>query len=396
MMSVEAATLLHQSRSPQSAQKSGPLAGCGRVLIVCPGGLENGGGIGRQMAYFLGALDPAAETPRYTVTDSRGPWFLGTSRKKSIISAFYLAACAARMGLARTKRRPALAHINITGRGSTFRKLALVAAANIVGLRYLLHVHDYDYVADYAGRGKRLQALVRRAFQGAERVIVLGARDKVNLQDALELPSSKVVVLHNAVPDPNPSDARRDVDNPVRLLFLGYLSERKGVSDLLQALASDTVSSLDWQLTMAGGGDLDLYRHKAAALGLADRIVFPGWLDRPAVAEACRQTDILVLPSYAEGLAMAVLEGLSYGLAVITTPVGAHAEVIEEGVSGLMLPPGDIPVLAAALARTITDPVLRRKLQHGARGRFLEKFEAHAYSARLAALHTELLANARS
>ena len=148
-------------------------------------------------------------------------------------------------------------------------------------------------------------------------------------------------------------------------------------------------------MTIAGGGDLDLYRSKAALLGLADRIIFPGWLDRPAVAEACRQSEILVLPSYAEGLAMAVLEGLSYGLAVITTPVGAHAEVIEEGISGLMLPPGDVPALATALARTIADPSLRWKLQCGARERFLKKFEAHAYSVRLAALHAEVLADAR-
>jgi glycosyltransferase involved in cell wall biosynthesis len=395
MISTEAATTLHQSRLPRGTQQSGLIAGHGQVLIVCPGGLENGGGIGRQMAYFLGALDPAASPPRYTVMDSRGPWFLGASRKKSILSVFYLAACAARLVIARTARERALAHINITGRGSTFRKLAIVAAANIVGLRYLLHVHDYDYAADYAGRGKRLQSLVRCAFQGAERVIVLGARDKTNLQNALHLSPSKVMVLHNAVPDPQPSDAWHDADDTVRLLFLGYLSERKGVSDLLQALASDIVRSLDWQMTVAGGGDLDLYRSKAVSLGLADRIVFPGWLDRPAAAEACRQTDILVLPSYAEGLAMAVLEGLSYGLVVITTPVGAHTEVIEEGISGLMLPPGDIPALATALARTIADPGLRRKLQRGARDRFLEKFEAHAYSARLAALHAQILADAR-
>ena len=395
MTSAEAATALHQKLLSQSGQESSQIAGRGQVLIVCPGGLENGGGIGRQMAYFLGALDHTASPPRYTVIDSRGPWFLGASPTKSILSIFYLAACAVRLGLARTAREPTLAHINITGRGSTFRKLVLVAAAHVVGLRYLLHVHDYDYAADYINRGEHLQGLVRRAFQGAERVIVLGARDKMNLQNALQLMPSKVVVLHNAVPDPHPCHALRVANDKVRLLFLGYLSERKGVSDLLQALASDTVRSLDWQMTVAGGGDLDLYRNKAASLGLADQIVFPGWLDRPAVAEACRQTDILVLPSYAEGLAIAVLEGLSYGLAVITTPVGAHAEVIEEGVSGLMLPPGDIPALAAALARTIADPSLRRDLQRGARDRFLEKFEAQAYSARLAALHAEILADIR-
>jgi glycosyltransferase involved in cell wall biosynthesis len=399
VISAEAATRPNQDRPlRQAAVPAAPATSHGRVLIVCPGGLENGGGIGRQMAYFLAALDPAASAPRYTVTDSRGPWFLGASRQKSILSVFYLAACAARLGLARAGRKRALAHINITGRGSTFRKLALIATAKIIGLRYLLHVHDYDYAADYARRSKRLQGWVRRAFQRAECVIVLGGRDKTNLQNALHLSPSKVIVLHNAVPDPHPTDASSKVacvaDGPVRLLFLGYLSERKGVSDLLQALASDSVRSLDWQITVAGGGDLDLYRNKAAALGIAERITFPGWLDRQAVAEACGQTDILVLPSYAEGLAMSVLEGLSYGLAVITTPVGAHAEVIEEGVSGLMLPPGDVPALAAALARTIEDPAMRQRLQRGARDRFLAKFEARAYAAKLAALHIELLADA--
>lgn len=395
MISAEAATRAHQDRRlRQAALPASGVTSHGQVLIVCPGGLENGGGIGRQMAYFLAALDPAASAPSYVVTDSRGPWFLGASRRKSILSVFYLAACAARLSLARAGRKRALAHINITGRGSTFRKLALIATANIIGLRYLLHVHDYDYAADYARRGKRLQGWVRHAFQRAECVIVLGGRDKTNLQNALHLSPSKVIVLHNAVPDPHPADAPLRADGPVRLLFLGYLSERKGVSDLLQALASDSVRSLDWQITVAGGGDLDLYRNKAAALGIAERITFPGWLDRQAVVEACGHTDILVLPSYAEGLAMSVLEGLSYGLAVITTPVGAHAEVIEEGVSGLMLPPGDIPALAAALARTIKDPALRQRLQRGARDRFLAKFEARAYAAKLAALHTELFADA--
>ena len=64
---------------------------------------------------------------------------------------------------------------------------------------------------------------------------------------------------------------------------------------------------------------------------------------------------------------MSVLEGLSYGLAVITTPVGAHLEVIEPEVSGLLVPPGDIPALAEALVRVIEDENLRNRLRRGAR-----------------------------
>ena len=64
------------------------------VLVLCPGGLEHGGGIGRQMGYFLGALPRAAETPTYRVIDTRGPWFLGSARWRIPLSALYLVAAA--------------------------------------------------------------------------------------------------------------------------------------------------------------------------------------------------------------------------------------------------------------------------------------------------------------
>ena len=72
---------------------------------------------------------------------------------------------------------------------------------------------------------------------------------------------------------------------------------------------------------------------------------------------------------------MSVLEGLAHGLAVVATPVGAHAEVIEPERSGLLVPPGDVAALAAALARVIGDPALRERLRAGARQRFLERFD---------------------
>ena len=365
----------------------------GHVFVVCPGGLEHGGGIGRQMGYFLNALSAAPTPPQYSVLDSRGPWFLGASRGKSILSLVYLAVCFARLAAARCSKRTLVAHINITGRGSTLRKMFLVTAAQMIGVSYVLHVHDYDYMADYTVRGNRQQSLVRRMFQRAARVIVLGAADKSRLQGVLGLSPSNVVVMHNAVPDPHPAAAHGGM--PIRLLFLGYLSERKGVSDLLQALADESLKGLDWRATIAGGGDVDLYAAKARSLGIAARIDFPGWLDRSAVEAAFARSDVLLLPSYAEGLAMAVLEGLSWGVAVITTPVGAHAEVIEDGRSGLLLPPGNVPALAEAIARVITDPDLRLDLQRGARRRFLDEFEINAYTIRLCALHARLLAESQ-
>lgn len=88
---------------------------------------------------------------------------------------------------------------------------------------------------------------------------------------------------------------------------------------------------------------------------------------------------------------MSVLEGLAHGLAVVATPVGAHAEVIEPGRSGLLVPPGDVVALSAALARVIADRAFRERLRAGARKRFFERFDVRCYSNCLARLHAGLL-----
>lgn len=369
-----------------------------RVLLLCPGGLEHGGGIGRQMGYFLSALPQAAETPAYRVIDTRGPWFLGSARRRIPLSAVFLMAAGLRIAWMGIAGRPSLVHANITGRGSTSRKLVLTAIARAVALPYVLHVHDYDYAADVHARGGVMRRLVRGMFAGAEQTIVLGTEAERTLREALELPDARILVLPNAVPDPHPSPRGRLASvaaGPVHLVFLGYLSARKGVPELLQALASPALAALPWRATLAGGGPVDEFRARAAALGLADRVAFPGWIDQSAASALCAVADILVLPSYAEGLAMSVLEGLAHGLAVVATPVGAHAEVIEPDQSGLLVPPGDIAALGAALARVVGDRALRERLRAGARKRFIERFDVRSYSERLTRLHCALLGDPR-
>jgi glycosyltransferase involved in cell wall biosynthesis len=363
---------------------------CGTIAIVCPGGLEHGGGIGRQMGYFLEARAGKADGLTYRVIDSRGPWFLGSSPLHSVFSALYLAAALLKLVALHFRPEPCILHINITGRGSTLRKIILLGWARPLGLRYLLHVHDYDYAVEYCKRGALMRSLIAAIFRRAEAVLVLGAREQARLSALLQLPHERILILHNAVPDPRPL-GRRPSKNVAHLLFLGYLSERKGVPELLNALASLALLSRCWRATLAGGGPIDEYRRLAGELGIAHRVDFPGWLDRDRIAALYADADAVVLPSHAEGLAMAVLEGLSYGLAVIATPVGAHPEVIEPEVSGILVRPGDVAALAGALARVIDDEGLRQRLGAAGRRRFLEGFEARVYAERLAHLHSNLL-----
>lgn len=351
------------------------LAGPSRLSVrhYVSGGRENGGGIGRLVGYIVDTADPARVT--HHVTDTRGlRWFAPTSLPR-------LALAMLTMAKDRALAPDRIHHIHVAGRGSTSRKLLLAAAARLLGCVHVLHLHDYDYAADFLAGTPGRQKRVRAMFQGADNVIALGQRDRDTLQTLLGVDGRRIVVAHNCVPDPGQRSARHE--GPVSIVFLGRLSERKGVPELLDALARPAMAGLEWRAVLAGDGPVETYRAQAISLGLADRVEMPGWLDGEQAQALCRRADILVLPSHAEGMAMAVIEGLAHGLAVVTTRVGAHEEAIVSGENGLFVPVGDVGALAATLADLITDPVRRGSLSTAARLSYLSRFSMAAYQRRL-------------
>jgi glycosyltransferase involved in cell wall biosynthesis len=363
------------------------------ILVVIPGGLEHGGGIGRQMGYFLQAQQAGSTDLHYRVIDSRGPSYINSSPLLACMAIPYLIGAMLAALRARITSPSCIVHVNITGRGSTTRKLLLVTLMRALRMRYVLHLHDHDYAAYYVGKTLLLRRLIASMFRSAEVVIVLGRRDRDWLSRSLAMAERQLLVLHNAVPDPLSNHERpaRSVDAR-HLLFLGHLSARKGVPEFLRALASPAMTQRRWRATLAGGGPVNEFYRLARDLGIADRIHLPGWIEIASVRALCAEADVLVLPSHAEGLAMSVLEAMSHGLAVITTPVGAHLEVIDHNVSGLLVPPGNIGALATALAAVIDDDNLRQRLARGARERFLQDFDVRAYATRLENVHRALLA----
>jgi glycosyltransferase involved in cell wall biosynthesis len=343
------------------------------------GGRENGGGIGRLVGYLVDAA--AAEGARHAVTDTRGP-------RLSPRSAGRLVASLTAMTRDRLVAPERIHHIHVAGRGSTWRKLVLCAAARTFGCAHVLHLHDYDYASDFIRRPRWQQALVRRMFQRADRVVVLGRRDRETATGLLGVDVARLSVLGNCVPDPGP---RTTPDRAVpKIVFLGQLGTRKGVPELLAALASPEMSARTWQATVAGDGPVDDFRRAADALGLSGRVVMPGWVSEPEARRLCADADILVLPSRQEGMAMAVLEGLAHGLAVVTTPVGAHDEAITDGETGVFVPVGDAAALAAALARLVDDPAERQRLSAAARARYLADFSMEGYLRGLRSIYAGL------
>ena len=281
--------------------------------------------------------------------------------------------------------RQRIHHIHVAGRGSTSRKLILTEAARFLGCFHVLHLHDYDYASDFAARSPRQQLLIRRMFQHADYVVALGQRDRTTLTTLLGVDERRIVVAHNCVPDPGARNVR--VGETPLIVFLGRLSERKGVKELLLALSHPIMKELRWRAVLAGDGPVEDYRRQAAAMALSDLVEMPGWLDADKARALCARADILVLPSHAEGMAMAVIEGLAHGLAVVTTRVGAHEEAISDGETGIFVPVGDKDALAAALAKLVSDPEIRNHLSAKGRAHYLNHFSMKAYMRSLEKLY---------
>jgi len=187
-------------------------------------------------------------------------------------------------------------------------------------------------------------------------------------------------------PPPVPRSVRDGSDpaDPVRFVTIGRAVAKKGFDDLLAALAQ-LDGELHWQLTHIGGGEmLKALQEKALTLGLGDRIVWAGPKPQDEVIATLRAADLFVLPSKQagdgdrDGLPNVVMEAASQALPIVATDFAGIPEFVRPGVEGLLVRPGDIEGLAAALAELACSPQQRGQLGYRALARLTGSFSAAA------------------
>ncbi len=173
-----------------------------------------------------------------------------------------------------------------------------------------------------------------------------------------------------------------------RLLFVGRLAAVKGVPILFQAIDKLKGDMPELQLKLIGDGpERTTLESMSKRLGLDDQVEFLGYKNQSEVAEALLQTDLFVLPSFAEGVPVVLMEAMASGVPVITTQIAGIPELVSHGESGWLVPPGDVDALCAALTRAFIDPPERQAM--GEEGR--ETVEAHFNTHKEAAWLSQLI-----
>ncbi|MGC3938668.1 glycosyltransferase family 4 protein [Roseobacter sp. EG26] len=179
---------------------------------------------------------------------------------------------------------------------------------------------------------------------------------------------------------PPPEKKRRKPDEPMALMSVGRLVEKKGFDRLIHALAQ-LPKSLDWHWTHIGGGALkEELQRLALEHGVADRITWRGACDQPEVIAEMRAADLFVLPSRVaedgdrDGLPNVLMEAASQKLPILSTPVSAIPEFIDNGIHGLLT--DDAPQsIASEVQRLAADPALGEKMAEAAFERLMSDFQ---------------------
>lgn len=197
----------------------------------------------------------------------------------------------------------------------------------------------------------------------------------------------KIRVVHCGVDLTAFPPAAHDPRATFSILSVGRLVAVKAHGVLLAAVGALRAEGVDARLTLVGDGP------RRAALealvrerGLAEHVHFAGRIGQDEIGAYYRDADVFCLPSFAEGVPVVLMEAMASALPVVSTRVNGIPELVEDGVSGLLVAPGRSDLLATALRRVAEDPARRAELGEAGRARVAERFEVEACAAELAGL----------
>lgn len=246
-------------------------------------------------------------------------------------------------------------HIHSASRGSFLRKFIAFYLAKCFCKKTIFHLHGAEFNLFYEQSPLCIKYFIQNLLNKSDVIIALSEQWK---EDLLEKTINKnIKVLYN------PTILKKNIirnSKSIKVLFMGRLGKRKGAYDIIEA--AKYLKNKNIEILLYGDGEIKQIKALILQNNLEDTVKIGGWILGQDVENAYRNADIFILPSYNEGLPMSVLEALSFGLPIISTPVGGTPDAVQEGVNGYLVQPGDYKSLCERIELLASNKELRKQM----------------------------------
>jgi len=250
-------------------------------------------------------------------------------------------------------------HIHSGDIVSVKRKYVYFKLVRNFNCKIIYHLHGGSFLAQYPTASDKWKKRIKALLEESDLVISLTETWKNAITEIA--PCSKIEVIPNAIRLPQIDHLMKKSDNSVQLTFLGLIGEKKGILDLLIVVKRLNEDGYDIKLNIGGNGEVNRLFKEIDFLGISHRVKYLGWICEKERDLLLKKSDVFILPSYAEGMPMSILEAMSYSIPVISTFVGGIPELVSDGESGFLITPGDLDTLYQRLALLVQNDKLRKE-----------------------------------
>jgi glycosyltransferase involved in cell wall biosynthesis len=263
------------------------------------------------------------------------------------------------------KQKPNLVHVHSSSYWSFWENSFYVLIAKLLKNKVVLHIHGSDFDDFYSNSPSMIKKYIYYIMKNTNKVISLSEYWHDFFINVIGINKNNVVIIRNGVMSSKYRQKKEDcsLDRNVEVLFIGGKdSKRKGAYEVVKAIPIVLSSYSNVTFTFIGTGQIEEIKKMCEDLDIDKNVKLMGQVSEEQKIESLSCSDIYLLPSYAEGLPISVLEAMAASLPIISTPVGGIPEVIEEGINGYLIEPGDYESLANKILLLVENEDLRARI----------------------------------
>lgn len=269
--------------------------------------------------------------------------------------------------------RAEIIHIHSSFGGSFYRKKFFIDFGRLFNCKIVNHIHGSYYDEFYFKASNYKKKMVQKTHEKCNIFIVLNESAEKNLKQIV--PDKQVAVIENYGILETSAIHNYKNRNENIVLFLGFVTEKKGCFDMPRISEMVLREVPDAQFVLGGVGELE----KLGKLVSVNHFKFLGWIEGEKKKEWLERAKVFFLPSYSEAMPMSILEAMGYGLPVVASNVGGIPSIVRNNINGFTFIPGDVEGMAAAIIEILKNSKLANKLSENSAKIIAEEYSLKSH-----------------